>query len=74
MAQSGSRHGFQGRVPGSPGTTSGGVDLSKRCSAECGRCREPGRRGFFMPPIEKNGNNERIYVVSDAVKSVDTWR
>jgi hypothetical protein len=34
----------------------------------------PGRRGFFVLPVDKNSNNERIFVNAGAVKKVDSWR
>jgi hypothetical protein len=34
----------------------------------------PEREGFFMAPLEKDSNNLRIFVISSAVKSVETWR
>lgn len=34
----------------------------------------PGRKGFFVFPADKTSNNERVYVFSDATKSVETWR
>jgi len=35
---------------------------------------QPGRKGFFVMPADKTGNNERVYVISSAAQSVDTWR
>jgi hypothetical protein len=35
---------------------------------------QPGRTGFFVMPADKACNNERVYVVSAATQSVDTWR
>jgi hypothetical protein len=34
----------------------------------------PERDGFFIVPLEKDSNNLRIFVISSAVKSVETWR
>ena len=34
----------------------------------------PGRRGFFVMPADKEGNNERVYVITAATESVETWR
>jgi len=34
----------------------------------------PERDGFFVAPLEKDSNNLRIFVVSSAVKKVETWR
>jgi hypothetical protein len=34
----------------------------------------PEREGFFMVPLEKDSNNMRIFVISSAVKTVETWR
>ena len=34
----------------------------------------PERGGFFVAPLEKDSNNLRIFVVSSAVKKVETWR
>lgn len=30
-----------------------------------------GRKGFFLMPADRRGNNERVYVFSDATKSVE---
>ena len=35
---------------------------------------QPGRKGFFVMPADKTSNNERVYVISAAAQSVDTWR
>jgi hypothetical protein len=35
---------------------------------------QPGRRGFFVLPADKSSNNERVYVLTEATKSVETWR
>ena len=35
---------------------------------------QPGRTGFFVMPADKAGNNERVFVISAATKSVETWR
>jgi len=32
------------------------------------------REGFFIVPLEEDSNNLRIFVVSKAVKDVDTWK
>ncbi len=32
------------------------------------------RDGFFVVPLEEDSNNRRIYVLSKAVKRVDTWK
>ena len=32
------------------------------------------RQGFFIVPLEEDSNNLRIYVISKAVKLVDTWK
>jgi hypothetical protein len=34
----------------------------------------PEREGFFLVPLERDSNNLRIFVVSSAVKNVETWR
>jgi hypothetical protein len=34
----------------------------------------PEREGFFIVPWEKDSNNLRIFVVSGAVKKIETWR
>ncbi len=34
----------------------------------------PEREGFFVAPLEKDSNNLRIFVVSSAVKRVESWR
>jgi len=34
----------------------------------------PEREGFFVTPLEKDSNNLRIFVVSSAVKKVETWK
>ncbi len=34
----------------------------------------PEREGFFVAPLEKDSNNLRIFVISSAVKKVETWR
>lgn len=34
----------------------------------------PERTGFFVIPSEKDSNNLRIFVISSAVKQVETWR
>jgi hypothetical protein len=32
------------------------------------------REGFFIVPLEADSNNQRIFVISKAVKEVDTWK
>lgn len=32
------------------------------------------REGFFIVPLEEQSNNLRIFVISKAVKEVDTWK
>jgi hypothetical protein len=32
------------------------------------------REGFFIVPVEGDSNNLRIFVISKAVKEVDTWK
>jgi hypothetical protein len=32
------------------------------------------REGFFITPLEKDSNNLRIFVISSAVKKVETWK
>jgi hypothetical protein len=34
----------------------------------------PEREGFFIAPLERDSNNLRIFVISSAVKKVETWR
>jgi hypothetical protein len=34
----------------------------------------PERDGFFVVPLERDSNNLRIFVVSSAVKKVETWK
>ena len=34
----------------------------------------PERGGFFVVPMERESNNLRIFVVSDSVKKVETWK
>jgi hypothetical protein len=34
----------------------------------------PEREGFFIVPLEEDSNNLRIFVMSKAVKTVDTWK
>jgi len=34
----------------------------------------PEREGFFVVPLERGSNNLRIFVVSSAVKKVETWK
>ena len=35
---------------------------------------DPGRPGFFVVPLEKDDNNFRVFVISSAVKQVETWK
>ena len=32
------------------------------------------RKGFFICPADKEGNNQRVFVVRDSTVSVETWR
>jgi hypothetical protein len=32
------------------------------------------REGFFVVPLERDSNNLRIFVVSSAVKKIETWK
>lgn len=32
------------------------------------------REGFFIVPLEEDSNNLRIFVISNAVKDVETWK
>lgn len=34
----------------------------------------PEREGFFVAPLDRDSNNLRIFVVSSAVKNVETWK
>ena len=34
----------------------------------------PEREGFFIDPLERDSNNLRVFVVSSAVKEVETWK
>ena len=34
----------------------------------------PGRKGFFVLPADESSNNERVYVITAATDSVETWR
>jgi hypothetical protein len=34
----------------------------------------PEREGFFIVPLERDSNNLRIFVISRAVKKVETWK
>jgi len=34
----------------------------------------PEREGFFIAPLERDSNNLRVFVVSSAVKEVETWK
>jgi hypothetical protein len=34
----------------------------------------PERDGFFVVPLERDSNNLRIFVVSGAVKKIETWK
>lgn len=35
---------------------------------------QPGRKGFFVMPADRTSNNERVYVITAATASVETWR
>ena len=35
---------------------------------------QPNRTGFFVMPADKDSNNERVYVITAATRSVETWR
>lgn len=32
------------------------------------------REGFFIVPLEKDSNNLRIFIISSAVKQIETWK
>jgi len=34
----------------------------------------PEREGFFVVPLERDSNNLRIFIISSAVKKVETWK
>ena len=34
----------------------------------------PRRKGFFVFPADKDTNNERVFVIREAIASVKTWR
>jgi len=34
----------------------------------------PEREGFFVVPLERDSNNLTIFVISSAVKKVETWK
>ncbi len=34
----------------------------------------PEREGFFVIPMERDSNNLRIFVISSAIKNIETWR
>jgi len=34
----------------------------------------PNREGFSITPLEKDSNNLRVFVISSAVKKVETWK
>ena len=34
----------------------------------------PNRKGFFVFPADKDTNNERVFVISEATAAVKTWR
>lgn len=34
----------------------------------------PEREGFFVIPMERESNNLRIFVISGAIKNIETWR
>ena len=35
---------------------------------------DPERPGFFVVPLEKDDNNSRVFVISNAIKQVETWK
>jgi hypothetical protein len=34
----------------------------------------PERKGFFIFPADKEGNNERVFVIRESTDMVETWR
>ena len=34
----------------------------------------PDREGFFIVPLEADSNNLRIFIISDAVKQIESWK
>lgn len=34
----------------------------------------PDREGFFIIPLEEDSNNLRIFIISDSVKQIETWK
>ena len=34
----------------------------------------PERKGFFISPADKEGNNERVFVITGSTDAVETWR
>jgi hypothetical protein len=34
----------------------------------------PERKGFFLQPADKGGNNDRLFVVNESTADVATWR
>jgi len=34
----------------------------------------PERMGFFISPADKESNNERVFVITEATLAVETWR
>lgn len=32
------------------------------------------RKGFFVAPLEDETNNLRVFVISDAIKQIETWK
>ncbi len=34
----------------------------------------PEREGFFLIPSEKESNNLRVFVISSAIKNIETWK
>jgi hypothetical protein len=34
----------------------------------------PERKGFFIFPVDKGSNNDRVFAIRDSTVTVDTWR
>ena len=34
----------------------------------------PERKGFFISPLEQDSNNVRVYIITSAVKQIETWK
>ena len=34
----------------------------------------PDREGFFIIPLEEDSNNLRVFIISDSVKKIETWK